>query len=159
MAEKSGEDSGVVSMLSLEATIEGYDEILSEVSTPNHSLALLKKEKGALYLINQLSTRLIALRLRANPLSDSLLDESIQLCANFKKLSEKKIAAREKKLLSLHAETVSRSQAIDSYLDWFEATKVPFKSGFFNSLLRTNDGQIQKGPIGHYLDTIEQRGW
>jgi hypothetical protein len=159
MAEKSGEDSGVVSMLSLEATIEGYDEILSEVSTPNHSLALLKKEKGALYLINQLSTRLIALRLRANPLSDSLLDESIQLCSNFKKFSEKKIAESEKKLLSLRAETVSRSQAIDSYLDWFEATKVPFKSGYFNSLLRTNDRQVQKGPIGHYLDTVEQRGW
>jgi len=92
-------------------------------------------------------------------LSDSLLDESIQLCANFKKFSEKKIAESEKKLLSLRAETVSRSQAIDSYLDWFEATKVPFKSGYFNSLLRTNDRQVQKGPIGHYLDTVEQRGW
>ena len=159
MAGNSGEDAGVVALLSVEETLARFDEILGEVPTSNHSLALLKKEKGSAYLIQQLSSRLVALRLRANPLANPLLDETIELCMKLKRLSEKKITEKEKTLASLREEILKKSHAIDVYLDWFEATKLPIKSGLFDMLLKTSDLPIQKGPVGQYLDKVEQRGW
>lgn len=159
MAGNEGEEIGSISMLGVGETLARYDGILAEVSTPNHSLALLKKAKGSDYLIQQLSSRLLALRLQANPIADPLLDEMILLCSKFKHLSEKKIAEKEKILALLRADILKRSHAIEDYLDWFEAAKLPVRSGLFDRLLKTPDSPVQKGPIGHYLDTIESRGW
>jgi hypothetical protein len=159
MAGNSAENETVSSLLSVKEVLARYDAALSEIATPNHSLALLKKQKGADYLVGQLSTRLIALRLRANPLTDSLLDETIQLCLKFKHLSQKKIAEREKELTFIRDKLQKNSQAIEAYLDWYEAAKIPLRSGIFDKLLNTKESSIQKGPVGHYLDVIEQRGW
>ena len=159
MAGNEGENISAISMLGVGETLARYDEILAEVSTPNHSLALLKKEKGSDYLTQQISSRLVALRLQANPIADPLLDEMILLCSKFKRLSEKKITGKEKIFLLLRADIFKRSHAIEDYLDWFEAAKLPVRSGLFDRMLKTPDSPVQKGPIGHYLDTIESRGW
>ena len=159
MAGNSGNSETVSSLLTVREVIERYDGVLAEIATPNHSLALLKKQKGADYLVGQLSTRLIALRLRANPLTDPLLDETIQLFLKFKHLSQKKIAERENGLSSMRAELQKRSQAIEAYLDWYEAAKLPVRSGVFDKLLNTKEPSIQKGPVGQYLDKVEERGW
>jgi hypothetical protein len=159
MAGNSEKNESVSSLLTVGDVIARYDSILSEIATPNHSLALLKKQKGADYLVGQLSTRLIALRLRANPLTDPLLDETIQLFLKFKHLSQKKIAEKEKGLASMRDELQKRSQAIEAYLDWYEAAKLPVRSGVFDNLLNTKEAPIQKGPVGQYLDKVEERGW
>jgi hypothetical protein len=159
MAGMSGQDPGVVSILSVEESLARYDEILSELTTKGHSFSALKKEKGADFTLQQLSTRFVALRLQANPLAYPLLDQTLQLCAQFKRLSEKKIAVQEQHLKELRDDVQKKHRAIESYLDWFEATRVPVRSGIFDNLLRTPEPPVQKGPVGKYLDTIEQRGW
>ena len=49
--------------------------------------------------------------------------------------------------------------AVSQYLDWFEAAKVPVRSGLYDMLLATPEPPLKKGPVGHYLDVIEERGW
>lgn len=159
MAHNSGEDSDSTSLLGVDETLGRYDQILQEVTTSDHSLALLKKQKGAAFLIGELSSRFIALRLQANPVAIPLLDDVIQLCTKLKKLPEKKIREKEKNLFSMRLEAKKRAQAIESYLDWIEAAKLPVRSGLFDKLLKSPESSVQKGPIGRYLDTVEARGW
>ena len=159
MAGMSGEDSQVIALLDVDETLHRYDEIFAEVATPQHSLSLLKKEKGSDYLIDQLYRRFLALRLQANPLVVSLLDETIQLCTKLRRLPEKKIMASQKTLSDTREEIQKRYHSIDAYLDWFEATKLPMKSGLFENALKEPTQNVKKGPVGRYLDTIEARGW
>ncbi|MEI9892715.1 MAG: hypothetical protein WDN28_02065 [Chthoniobacter sp.] len=47
-------------------------------------------------------------------------------------------------------------------MNWFEATQMKSKSGAFDSYLKTVDElseqeRKQKGPIGRYLDELEQQ--
>jgi hypothetical protein len=54
---------------------------------------------------------------------------------------------------------LGRSQAIDAYLDWYEAAKVPVRSGLFDMFLKSPESPVQKGPVGRHLDDVETRGW
>ncbi len=159
MAGMSGEDSGVVTLLGVEETIARYDEILLEVATSYHSLADLKMKKGANFIVQQLSERLSTLRLRANPEAVPLLNDTILLSSKLKHLSAKKISEKEKSLFDLRNEVLKRSRAIESYLDWYEAAKLPISSGLFENALQAPESSVKKGPVGQYLDTIEARGW
>lgn len=159
MAGMAGTQSGVTSILGVDETISLYDAILKEAMAPNNSMALLKKQKGADFLFQELSNKLIALRLEGNPLTLPLLDQTIQLCGKIKHFSVKKIAEKEKTLALLRDQTLTRSHAIDSYLDWYEAAKLPVRSGLFDNLLNTPDTTVKKGPIGEALDAVEERGW
>lgn len=159
MADNGGEEPGVVSILSIAETLSRYDKLRAEIMTPDHSLLPLKKQKGGGYLLDQISSRLTALRLQGNPLVDPLLEENIRLCAKLNHLSAKKILEKEKKIALQREDVIKRSRAIDAYMDWFEASKLPVRSGLFEHILGSPDSPVQKGPIGRYLDTVESRGW
>jgi hypothetical protein len=159
MAGMSGEDSGVVTLLGVEETIAQYDEIFLEVATSHHSLADLKMKKGADFMGQQLSERLSALQLRANPEAIPLLREAALLCGKLKHLSSKKINEQEKNLSLLRNEVLKRSRAIEAYLDWYEAAKLPISSGLFDHVIQAPESSVKKGPVGRYLDTLESRGW
>jgi uncharacterized protein YllA (UPF0747 family) len=56
---------------------------------------------------------------------------------------------------------LKRTSDIADYLNWFEATQMKTMSGAFDTYLKTVDelsaeDKKQKGPIGQYLDQIEQ---
>lgn len=158
MASIGAEDTGG-RILSVSETLSRYDNLRAGIATVDHSLAPLKKQRGGAYLLQQFNTQLIALRLQANPLLDSLLQDNILLCTQWKHLSEKKIIEKEKKTSLQREQILKRSRAIDDYMDWFEASKLPVQSGLFEHILDAPDSPVQKGPIGHYLDTVESRGW
>ncbi len=155
-----GEEFAVVPpRLTLSETMARYDDLLSGIGTPGHSLALLRRERGAPYTVGLLGERLTALRLQAHPLADPLLDGTIRLCATMMRLSEKKISSGEKSLSELRASTLARARAIEEYIDWYEAAKTPVRSGLFDRLLETREASIRKGPVGRCLDAVEARGW
>ena len=159
MAHNAEEDSGNSALLTVDETLSRYDQVVQEVTTPNHSLAPLKKQKGSAFIIGQLSSRFIALRLLANPIVSPLLDEMIRLCENLKHLPEKKIIEREKILSAMRLEVQKRAHSIETYLDWVEAVKLPIRSGLFENIIKSPEASVQKGPVGRYLDTVEGRGW
>jgi hypothetical protein len=87
------------------------------------------------------------------------MDQTLLLVGKAPKLPVKKIEAEEKRLAELREATVKQSIAIDQYLDWYEAAKLPARSGTFDKLLLNSDPGIKKGPVGRYLDAVEARGW
>jgi hypothetical protein len=156
---RGGDDQGAASLLSVRSTLSRYDELLNDLPTPGHSLAMLKNQKGGEFIARDLSFRLQALRLQANPLGAPLLDETVRFLADLKHLSLKRLQEQEKQLSSLRDEVLKKATSIGEYLDWYEAAKVPVRSGLYDRLLATPEAPLKKGPLGRYLDAIEERGW
>ena len=159
MAGNQGGESRTTTLMGAAETLAAYDSLISSLPTAGHSIGLLRKEKGADYLIEQFNERVGALRFRANPMALPLLDGTILFLAKLKPMPEKKIAPSEADLLALRAEILKRSREIDHYLDWYEAAKLPVRSGLFDRYLESPESTVKKGPVGRYIDAIEARGW
>jgi hypothetical protein len=159
MAGSSADGNGEIRIQSVADSMKAYDAVMAEVpeGASIHSLALDKKSGG--YTLAKLSERLTTLHLRANPLVLPLLDQTIILVAKSQKFPAKKITAEEKRLAELREVIVKQSRAIDEYLDWYEAAKLPLRSGTFDKFLQNQETVIKKGPVGGYLDIVEKRGW
>jgi len=146
-------------LLGFDETVSRYHAIMESVNTPDHSLLLLRKEKGGAYLVTLISQRLGALRLEANPLSLPLIDTTLALCQVLRKPPGKKAEEEQKAVALIRLEMNRRARGITDYLDWYEAAKIPVSSGLFDALLATPETPVQKGPVGRYLDAVEARGW
>ena len=159
MAGSNVADEGATKLLTVPEAFRRYDALLQEVPTQDHSLAMLKQAKGSDFIIQELSGRLLALRLQSNPMAIPLFEQTILFLTDIKHNSLKKLQEREKILVSLRADILKQSADIEGYLDWYEASKVPVRSGLFDRLLSTPETPVRKGPVGRYLDVIEGRGW
>jgi hypothetical protein len=160
MAGSSAEGDGRIQLQKAADSLKAYDSVMTggiPEGASIHSLAQDKKSGG--YTLAKLTDRLTALHLRANPLVLPLLDQTMILVAKAPKLPVKKIEAEEKRLAELRLAILQQSRAIDQYLDWYEAAKLPVWSGTFDKLLLNPDTVIKKGPVGRYLDAVETRGW
>lgn len=152
-------ESRTTTLMSIAESLTAYDAIISSVQTTDHSIGLLRKEKGSDYLIEQFSSRVAALRFRANPMVLPLIDGTTLLVNNLKRMPEKKVVSAEADLRALRALIGKQSREIEHYLDWFEAARLPVPSGLFENYLKSPESTIRKGPVGRYLDAIEARGW
>jgi hypothetical protein len=74
-------------------------------------------------------------------------------------MSARNIGAEETALRNLREDLLQRSRAIESYLDWYEASRLDERSGLFDAFLATPPVPVSKGPLGRYLDSVEARGW
>lgn len=154
-----GGESQTTTLMRTGETLAAYDRLISALPTPGHSIGLLPKEKGADYLIEQFNQRVAALRFRANPIAIPLVDNTTLFLAKLKRMPEKKIAPAEADLLKLRKAILKQSSEIEHYLDWYEAAKLPVRSGLFDRYLESPESTVKKGPVGRYLDAIEARGW
>lgn len=159
MAGNQETESKNTSLMSTADTLAAYDALITSLPTPSHSLAQLRNEKGADYLIEQFSERVAPLRFRANPMALPLIDATTLFLSKLKRMPEKKVAPAEAELLALRKEILKRSREIEHYLDWYEAAKIPVRSGLFDKYLNNPETVVKKGPVGRYLDAIEARGW
>jgi hypothetical protein len=159
MAGSQAGDKEADSLLTVPMTLARYDSLIRALPTPDHSLALLKNQKGGEFIGKNLASSLLALRLQSNPMVAELLDKTIRLLDDLKHLSLKKLQDREKELSLLRSDILKKSIGIREYLDWYEAAKVPVSSGLFDTLLATPESPMKRGPIGRYLDKVEKLGW
>jgi hypothetical protein len=160
VAGSSSDSDGGIRIQGAADSLKAYDSVMTggiPEGASIHSLAQDKKNGG--YTLAKLAERITAIRLRASPLVVPLLDQTLPLVAKAPKLPLKKIEAEEKSLAELREVTVKQSRAIDEYLDWYEAAKLPVRSGTFDKLLQNQESVIKKGPVGRYLDAVEARGW
>lgn len=160
MAGSSADGDGAIRIQGAADSLKAYDAVMTggiPEGASIHSLAQDKKNSG--HTLGKLAERITAIRLRANPLVVPLLDQTLILVAKAPKLPVKKIEAEEKRLAKLREIIVKQSRAIDEYLDWYEAAKLPVRSGTFDKLLQNQETVIKKGPVGRYLDAVEARGW
>ena len=160
MAGTSEDCEGGIKLQGAADSLKAYDAAMAGGLPGGASIhSLAQDKKGGAYTLGKLAERLTALRLRANPLVLPLMDQTLLLVGKAPKLPVKKIEAEEKRLAELREATVKQSIAIDQYLDWYEAAKLPARSGTFDKLLLNSDPGIKKGPVGRYLDAVEARGW
>ncbi len=160
MAGSSSDSDGGIRIQGAADSLKAYDSVMTGGIPEGASIhSLAQDKKGGAYTLGKLTERLTAIHLRANPLVLPLMDQTLLLVGKAPKLPVKKIEAEEKRLAELREETVKQSRAIDEYLDWYEAAKLPVRSGTFDKLLQNQESVIKKGPVGRYLDAVEARGW
>ena len=159
MATSSREEKSSIAELTFSESLRKYDAVAKAIPLDVPSFQKFRKEKGADFTFQGIYSKLSALRLQANPLVIPLIDSTLDLLKSGKSLSGKKLSERLAALISLRASILMRSQKIDSYLDWYEATKLPVCSGLFDELLKSPGTPVRKGPVGRYLDAVETRGW
>ena len=160
MARSSFESEGGIRLRNMTDSLKAYNAIMTEGFSDGATIASLARDnKRGAYTLAKVSDRLNGLRFHANPLVVPLLDQTILLLAKASKLSEKKITQQEKMLAVLRDAIWKQSESIDSYLNWYEAAKLPVHSGMFERFLHTPGSVIRKGPLGRYLDALEARGW
>ena len=159
MATSSHEEKSVTGMLDATESLRKYDAVAQSIPMDAVSFEKLRKERGADFTFQGINSRLSALRFQANPLVIPLIDSTMNLLKSPRHLSGKKLDENLSALTSLRASIHKRSREIDDYLDWYEAAKVPVRSGLFDVLLKSPPSTIRKGPVGSYLDAVENRGW
>lgn len=160
MAGSSSDGEGTIKPHGIAETLKTYDAVMAEGLSGGFTIGTLAHDKKtAPYTLGKLSDRLKGIRLRANPLVMPLIDRTLVLIEKAPKLSMNKVAEEEKVLGDLRKVILKQSMEIEAYLDWYEATKLPVHSGYFDRLLKNPGSEIRKGPIGRYIDAVEERGW
>ncbi len=159
MATSSQADQGVTEELNASESLHQYDAVAQSIPMDAVSFEKLRKERGAEFTLQEINSRMSALRFQANPLVIPLIDSTMNLLKSPKHLSGKKLKESLSALTSLRVSTLKRSREINDYLDWYEAAKIPVQSGLFDALLKSPEPKLRKGPVGRYLDAVESRGW
>jgi hypothetical protein len=159
MATSSHEEKSIVEELTSPESLRKYDDIVQAIPMDAPSFEKHRKERGWDFISQGILSRLTTLRLQANPLVYPLIDSTMDLLKSGKSLSGKKLSERLSALISLRSDILTRSQAIVAYLDWYEAAKLPVRSGLFDVFLQSPESTVRKGPVGRHLDAVETRGW
>jgi hypothetical protein len=149
--------TGVI--LGAPATLEGFRRTMQEGLSGQNSLKDVADERGGEFRLQQLSQKLAALRLQANPLAIPMIEHAMRLVTSARRTSRGRIRREEETIRRLQLELGKQARAIEDYLDWCEATKVSSMSGLFDAYLASPVAPSSKGPVGRALDTVESRGW
>ena len=107
-----------------------------------------------------LTHELRQLAFRANPVYRPIISEYAKATALLLRGKTKGITARLERLRDTRQAAAAQMRAIDDYLNWFEATKVPGPSGAFADYMKAAESaaqprQTKRDPISVYLDVLE----
>ena len=159
MATSYQAGKSLAGILNATESLRKYDAVARLIPMDAGSFVKFRKERGSDFTFQQINSRLSALRFQANPIVIPLIDSTMTLCKSLKNPSGKKLNETLLALTSLRASILKRSDEINAYLDWYEAAKVPVRSGLFDELLKSPLTTISKGPVGRHLDAVENRVW
>jgi hypothetical protein len=106
-------------------------------------------------------TQILALSTRANALMRPVMSEYEEILALLARGKTHGLRERLAKVEQYRALVLKRTSDIGDYLNWWEATQMQSRNGTFDSYLRAAEEISQsdkkdKGPIGAYLDQMEQ---
>src|SRR6266581_3396825 len=113
-------------------------------------------EKAAL---NQLGRALLLFISQANPVMRPIAREYQQIAALLARGKRRGIAKRLVRLQNTREQLTARMSDVDDYMNWFEATQLPARSGAFADYLKAASqpqatGARRRDPISVYLDTL-----
>ncbi len=128
---------------------------LSELAGRKASAA----EKAAL---NELGRALLLFISQANPVLRPVAREYQQMAALLARGKRRGIAKRLTRFQITREKLTARMSDVDDYMNWFEATQLPARSGVFADYLRAasqpqTTGPRRRDPISVYLDTLEDQ--
>jgi hypothetical protein len=116
-------------------------------------------EKAAL---KELGRTLLLFVSQANPVLRPVAREYQQMAALLARGKRRGIAKRLTRLQNTREQLTARMSDVDDYMNWFEATQLPARSGVFADYLRAASQPRatlprRRDPISVYLDTLEDQ--
>jgi hypothetical protein len=144
------------------------DELL-RVKIPNTEKSLdlsdLTRRKASAaekVALDQLARTLLLFIGQANPVLRPVAREYQQMAALLARGKRRGIAKRLTRLQTTREQLTARMSDVDDYMNWFEATQLPARSGVFADYLRAasqpqRTGPRRRDPISVYLDTLEDQ--
>jgi hypothetical protein len=144
------------------------DELL-RVKIPNteksldlSALAGRKASAAEKIALNELARSLLLFIGQANPILRPITREYQQMAALLGRGKRRGIAKRLARLQTTREKLVARMNDVDDYINWFEATQLPARSGVFAGYLKAaSQPQAtrprRQDPISVYLDTLEDQ--
>ena len=111
-------------------------------------------------MLEERSRQLLLLSARAHPSYRAIVEEEYELTRLLARGQSKGVRERLDEVESYRAIAQRRANAIDDYLNWYEATQMKTISGAFTQVMK--DAQTSKetrphrrDPISVYLDSVE----
>jgi hypothetical protein len=144
------------------------DELL-RVKLPNNDKSLdlneLARRKASApekAALNQFGRSLLLFVSQANPVLRPIAREYQQIAALLARGKRRGIAKRLTRLQNTREQLTARMSDVDDYMNWFEATQLPARSGVFSDYLRAASqppatSPRRRDPISVYLDTLEDQ--
>jgi hypothetical protein len=144
------------------------DELL-RVKIPNteksldlSGLAGRKASAAEKVALTELARTLLLFIGQANPVLRPIAREYQQMAALLARGKRRGIAKRLTRLQGTREKLAARMTEVDDYMNWFEATQLPARSGVFADYLRAASqpqatGPRRRDPISVYLDAIEDQ--
>src|SRR4030095_11244167 len=116
-------------------------------------------EKAAL---NELARTLLLFFSQANPVLRPVAREYQQMAALLARGKRRGIAKRLTRLQNTREQLTARMSDVDDYMNWFEATQLPARTGLTADYRRAASqpqaiGPRRRDPISVYLDTLEDQ--
>jgi hypothetical protein len=144
------------------------DELL-RVKIPNteksldlSGLAGRKASAAEKVALTELARTLLLFIGQANPVLRPIAREYQQMAALLARGKRRGITKRLVRLQSTREKLAARMSEVDDYMNWFEATQLPARSGVFADYLRAASqpqatSPRRRDPISVYLDTLEDQ--
>jgi hypothetical protein len=144
------------------------DELL-RVKIPNtdksldlSALAGRKASAPEKVALNEMGRTLLLFIGQANPVLRPIAREYQQMTMLLARGKRRGIAKRLTRLQTTREQLTARMNDVDDYMNWFEATQLPARSGTFADYLRAasqpqTTGPRRRDPISVYLDTLEDQ--
>ena len=143
----------------LHFSILGRDGKVQEYSLGDH--LKFRRLPGAREVLKQVEQQLLLLSARAHPSYRPIVEENCEIAELLASGKTRQVRPRLDRLVIERAAVDRRTQEIDDYMNWFEATQLTTMSGAFADLLKDPDAAEaslarRRDPISVYLDSIEQ---
>jgi len=155
-------------LLTFSESARRLDELL-HVKIPNteksldlSGLAGRKVSTAEKVALNELGRALLLFIGQANPILRPIAREYEQMAALLARGKRRGIAKRLARLQITREKLSARMSDVDDYMNWFEATQLPARSGVFADYLRAasesqTTGPRRRDPISVYLDALEDQ--
>lgn len=113
------------------------------------------------YIMKQKADDLLRLEVRAHPLLRPMVTEYRAIVSELAEKPKKNMTARLTQNAELVVGIVGKSNQVEDYMNWYEASKLETPSGNFNEAI---EGSMSNPPprtdtISRYLNDLESRGW
>src|SRR4029453_6564881 len=134
----------------------------TEKSLDLSDLARRKASAAEKAALNQLGQVLFLFVNQVNPVLRPVAREYQQMAALLARGKRRGIAKRLTPFQKTREQLTARMSDVDDYMNWFEATQLPARSGVFADYLRAASqpratGPRRRDPISVYLDTLEDQ--
>jgi hypothetical protein len=134
----------------------------TEKSLDLSGLAGRKASAAEKVALTELARTLLLFIGQANPVLRPIAREYQQMAALLARGKRRGITKRLVRLQSTREKLAARMTEVDDYMNWFEATQLPARSGVFADYLRAASqpqatGPRRRDPISVYLDALEDQ--